>query len=305
MLTLFSIPKPFQGHEGIIQLNAARSWRALGTDVQVILCGRDEGVAEVCDELGFEHLSDVAVNEYGTPLLGDVFRKVHEHARHSLLAYTNADIIFFSHLRGALRKLPSTRFLAVGRRYNVDINDLWSFEGDWETALLAHYDAHGGHNSGYGGSDYFIFRRDTGFEEIPDFAVGRPGWDNWMFARALKAGMPLIDASYAIWDVHQNHGYGHVKASRGVWNGPEGDRNLALCQTDHRYNLLNTTHLLSEKGLHGPWSWQMLLHRLHNLHYAWPDRPRLVQACLRARNIGLRLAKWLRVEREPLRPLRW
>ena len=32
------------------------------------------------------------------------------------------------------------------------------------------------------GSDYFVFPRTTDFG-IPSFAVGRPGWDNWMMGR--------------------------------------------------------------------------------------------------------------------------
>ncbi len=45
MLTLFSIPKAFDGHLGTIQRNAVRSWTSLGPGVQVVLVGDEPGVA--------------------------------------------------------------------------------------------------------------------------------------------------------------------------------------------------------------------------------------------------------------------
>jgi len=44
------------------------------------------------------------------------------------------------------------------------------------------------------GSDYFISPRDC-FTDIPEFAIGRSGWDNWMIYHAIELGMPAVDAS--------------------------------------------------------------------------------------------------------------
>jgi hypothetical protein len=41
MLTIFSVPKAFLGHIGVIQRNALVSWMRLGEEVQVILLGND------------------------------------------------------------------------------------------------------------------------------------------------------------------------------------------------------------------------------------------------------------------------
>jgi hypothetical protein len=43
MLTIFSTPKPFHGHSGIIQRNALKSWTLLHPDVEVILFGIEDG----------------------------------------------------------------------------------------------------------------------------------------------------------------------------------------------------------------------------------------------------------------------
>ncbi len=50
MLTIFSIPKPFEGHIGIIQRNAIQSWIAL-SGCEVILCADEYGTAEITYEL--------------------------------------------------------------------------------------------------------------------------------------------------------------------------------------------------------------------------------------------------------------
>ena len=46
MLTLFTAPKPFRGHIGLIQANAIRSWMALAPDIEVLLVGDEPGLAE-------------------------------------------------------------------------------------------------------------------------------------------------------------------------------------------------------------------------------------------------------------------
>jgi hypothetical protein len=44
MLTLFTTAKPFEGHSGVIQRNALKSWKRLHPDVEVILFGDDAGL---------------------------------------------------------------------------------------------------------------------------------------------------------------------------------------------------------------------------------------------------------------------
>ncbi len=55
MITFFATGKAFQGHNGIIQRNALKSWTLLHPGVEVILFGDDDGAAEVCGEFGLRH----------------------------------------------------------------------------------------------------------------------------------------------------------------------------------------------------------------------------------------------------------
>jgi hypothetical protein len=53
MLTLFTTAKPFEGHSGVIQRNALKSWKLLHPDIEIILFGDDAGGAELARELAF------------------------------------------------------------------------------------------------------------------------------------------------------------------------------------------------------------------------------------------------------------
>ena len=65
LITLFSAPKPFTNpHIAMIQRNAIKSWTLL-PDVEVILLGEEEGLAEAAQELGVKHMPHVASNRNG------------------------------------------------------------------------------------------------------------------------------------------------------------------------------------------------------------------------------------------------
>jgi hypothetical protein len=69
MLTLFTTAKPFEGHSGVIQRNALKSWKLLHPDIEIILFGDDADGAEIANELGSRHEPFVERNEFGTKRL--------------------------------------------------------------------------------------------------------------------------------------------------------------------------------------------------------------------------------------------
>jgi hypothetical protein len=93
MLTFFSTAKAFEGHSGIIQRNALKSWKLLDPEVEVILFGDEPGVAEVCREMGLRHEPHVERHESGMKYLDYMFKRAQEIARHPYLCYSNCDII--------------------------------------------------------------------------------------------------------------------------------------------------------------------------------------------------------------------
>ena len=75
MLTLFAIPKPFLGHSETIQRNAIRSWTLLQPRPEIIVFGDDDGTKETAKEFGVHYEPEIARNDYGTPLLHDLFER--------------------------------------------------------------------------------------------------------------------------------------------------------------------------------------------------------------------------------------
>src|SRR5215831_1772529 len=135
MLTLFTTAKPFVGHSAVIQCNALQSWKLLHPDVEVILFGDDEGAAAVSAELGLRHEPHVEHHEGKWKCLNYMFEKAQETARHNYLCYSNCDIILMEDFRVVLEKAIAwrDRFLAVGRRWDTDVNQPIDFtRRDWQ-----------------------------------------------------------------------------------------------------------------------------------------------------------------------------
>jgi hypothetical protein len=213
----------------VIQRNAIRSWTLLHPDCEIILFGNEAGVAETAAELGLRHVPEIACNEFGTPLVSSLFDTAQRLARHKLIGYINADIILMSDFVGALERIAQLkdRFLMVGQRWDVDLDHLLDFDASWQTRLRD-YVFQNGQLHGSTGIDFFVFPKDL-WENIPPFAIGRPGWDNWMIYRARESSIPVVDVTQVVMAVHQNHGYGHVPQKTGPkWQGPEADQNVAL-----------------------------------------------------------------------------
>lgn len=251
MLTIFTIPKPFRGHIAVIQRNAIKSWTLLQPSPEIILFGDDEGTREVAEEFGVRHIADVAHNEYGTPLVNDLFEKAERLATHNLLCYVNADIILMSDFMQAVERIARRKrwFLMAGQRWDVELKESLHFDPQWEELLRA-YATRNGQLYPPTGIDYFVFPRGL-WGEIPPFAVGRTIWDNWLLYRARSQKALCIDATQVIMAVHQNHDYSHgAKGKQSIWEGPEARLNLQLAGGRRCiFTLQDATHLLTAKGL--------------------------------------------------------
>lgn len=232
MLTIFAVPKPFRGTIATAQHNSIASWRALDGDVQIILFGDEEGVAEAAARHGAEHAVIIRRNAEGTPLLDDAFARAQARARHRHTAYVNADIILMPDFLRAVRLLTHAPFLLVGRRIDLDVNQAIEFEHDgWADALARRARTCGRMHPPHG-SDYFVFPTGQSVA-LPPFPVGRALWDNWMIYEARRRGIPVVDATEMVTAVHQNHGYEHLRGGHGdVYDGAEARRNRELVGDD-------------------------------------------------------------------------
>ena len=251
MLTLFTAPKPFTNpHIATIQRNAIQSWLHLGDGepgspgVRVLVIGQEAGLAEACQELqavateaagNLTHLPDVARNAQGTPLVSSIFqlaRSFHPAGGHDnvvpLLAYVNADVILLPDFLQAARQVAeqAREFLIVGQRWDLDLPHPLDFSPGWQARLQEDVRQRGRLHPP-GGSDYFIFPPQC-FTAMPHFAIGRAGWDNWMFFHGRQQGWPVIDATQAIQVIHQDHDYSHLPDGQPHYRLPETTENVRL-----------------------------------------------------------------------------
>lgn len=205
-LTIFSAPKAFTNpHISTIQRNAIQSWTHLGPQVQVLLVGEEEGLAQAAAEYSVPLIPNVKRNDSGTPLVSSIFQLARQASQSPLLAYVNADVLLLPDFVEAALQVAGQleRFLVIGQRWDLDVRALLDFSAGWEQRLQGDRQQRGRLHLP-AGSDYFIFPRAL-FGEMPEFAIGRAGWDNWMIYHARCQGWPVVDGTPTIKVIHQDH----------------------------------------------------------------------------------------------------
>jgi len=246
LISIFSAPKPFTDpHIAIIQRNAVNSWIRL-PDVEVVLMGDEPGLAQAAHELGAQHISDVLRSPSGAPLISSMFQLARKSSDSPLLCIINADILLMPDFVEAVGQVVAQRekFVILGQRWDLDVSQPLDFSGDWTGSLRASLRAHGNlHRPA--GSDYFLFPQAC-YARVPDFAIGRAGWDNWMIYQARRQGWPVIDVTPSAMIVHQNHDYSHLPGGKPHYHHPETDQNIRLAggRAMTRFTLLDANYRL-------------------------------------------------------------
>jgi hypothetical protein len=229
MITIFTAPKSFTDpHIDTIQRNAILSWLHLGEEVNVLLVGDEPGMAAVAAEYGVHQLANVRRNQAGTPLVSSIFDLVRRASPADLLAYINADVILLPDFVESVCQVAEqvSEFLLIGQRWDLDVRRVLEFSNGWDQRLLADAQNRGALHLP-AGSDYFAFPRAL-FGEMPDFAVGRAGWDNWMIYYARQQGYAVVDGTPSIIAIHQDHDYSHLPDGKTHYELPESRQNEAL-----------------------------------------------------------------------------
>lgn len=253
-LSIFTAPKPFTDpHIATIQRNALRSWMQLGNETEITLIGDEAGIAETAIELGLLHLPQVKCNSQGTPLVSSIFDLARQFSHTPLLVYLNADVLIFPDFLEIARVVAEQAkdFLVIGQRWDLEVKSQLDYSTGWEHRLRDEV-KHNGKLHRPAGSDYFIFPRHI-FTEIPDFAIGRAGWDNWMIYHARQQGWQVVDATPSLMVIHQEHGYGHLPGGQPHYNLEESQRNMHLAGGSHAmYTVLDSDWQLVDGKLCRP-----------------------------------------------------
>jgi hypothetical protein len=257
LITLFSAPKPFTNpHIAMIQRNAIKSWTLL-PDVEVILLGKEEGLAEAAQEFGVKHVPHVASNRNGPPFIMSMFeiaRDASQRSNSDLLCIINADMILMPDFVEAAKQAVKLKdkFVLLSQRWDYDVTTLLDFAEGWESRLgksvrkqnQLHRPA---------GSDFFLFPKSC-YTDIPHFTIGRAGWDNWMIYKARQENWLVIDCTPSVMIVHQNHDYSHLPGGKSHYDHPDTTENIRLAggHASIRYTILDSTHQLVDGNLARP-----------------------------------------------------
>lgn len=231
MITFFSIPKPFKGKDAISQRKAILSWKKSSPGGEILLFGNEEGMEDAAKELNALQIREIRENGNGTPYLNFVFEEAKKIAKNNVLVYSNADIIFEPGIIQAIEKIKNLPlYLIIGQR--LDLNERG------EKRL-----------HGYSGMDYFIFPKNFPVK-LPDFFIGRPGWDNWLVYKTHSLKIPIIDATEMIKAIHPDHESSHNAIQKNIFKKEEALHNKKLTR-DYLdvMTIREADYLLTKEGL--------------------------------------------------------
>jgi len=199
-------------------------------------------------------LGHVKRNVQGTPLTSSMFQLARDNSVSPFLCVINADMLLMSDfVDGAKRAAQlKDKFVLLSRRWDVKVNSPIEFTKGWEDRLRATVLLEGTLHKP-AGSDYFVFPRPC-FTSMPDFAIGRAGWDNWMIFEARKNKWAVIDCTPSAVIVHQDHDYGHLPGGEPHYALPESNENIRLAggEAAIRYTVVDATHILEGNKLARP-----------------------------------------------------
>jgi hypothetical protein len=197
-----------------------------------------------------KHILNVSCNDKGTPLISSMFELARQNSDSDLLCIINADMILMPDFLKAARRsrLRRDKFVLLSQRWDMDLTQPLEFTAGWQERLSSLVHRQGSlHRPA--GSDFFLFPRPC-YSDVPDFTIGRAGWDNWMIYKARKERWPVIDCTPSVMIVHQNHDYSHLPGGKPHYEHPDTNENIRLAggQANIRYTILDATHQLAPDG---------------------------------------------------------
>jgi hypothetical protein len=225
MITIFTTAKSFVGQMRINQINAITSWKQLGPDIDVLLFGHGEGYLEVARDLGLKWIDQVEVSASGTPLITSMFELARQKGCYPTQLYVNCDIILLGNVPEILRSISKECFLAIGQRWDIDLEEEIEFSNpNWKTLLQSRVLKSATLHPPLG-SDYFLYHGNV-WADLPTLVVGRGAYDNYLIYYCRIKGVPVIDLTEMMMAIHQNHDYRHhPNGYQGVFYGPDAEIN--------------------------------------------------------------------------------
>ncbi len=219
LLTLFTTFKP--GSEWInIQSNTIWNWAQFYPDVQPVLYvnpNLDPLLIQRAKDIGWEVYLVPRANEYGMPFIHDLFAVTDKMADSHFIGYANGDILFNKSLTSTLKSVlysvtQSSLTMVVGKRADIKINassqvPFYSIQDVTNAGNSSKLDNLHKQNI----TDFILLsNHDNGIMyQFPwdrisqNLVVGRPGYDNYLVAKAIEHSIKVIDATNTVLPLHQ------------------------------------------------------------------------------------------------------
>ena len=188
--------------------NTIRNWGLLAPYVRPVLYYTvgDDYLTEFARMHGWAVYECPRVGQRDVPILRSMFLHAQSiNKKTPFYGYANSDILFDRNLVSTLEALKNDidrfkQLLVIGRRVNYkfkqnhEIHNLTSIYQYVRNGALFLTNA----------QDYFISTH-SGYpwDSIPDFVVGRVGYDNWLVATAVRRNISVVDATLTLSALHQ------------------------------------------------------------------------------------------------------
>ena len=221
-LTLITLFTTFQYYKDKIAYyrNTIRIWGQLVPFVRPVLyyVHGENYLAEFARKHGWSVYKCPRVSRGNMPVLRSMFlhaQTINETT--PFYGYANGDILFDSNLVTTLEAVNHARnrfkqIFVIGQRIDYNFTRNQELRNLSTVSLLAS----AGKLHPSNAQDYFITTH-SGFpwESIPDFVVGRVGYDNWLVATAINRNFSVIDVTATVTALHQTGRDGNA-AGRNV-----------------------------------------------------------------------------------------
>lgn len=219
-----------------IQHSALYSWRYNG--IRVIAPTNEIGIKEAC--AGYDNIlliNDVKRGrELGfstqSPIVPDLIAKALPVAPTTMVAYINSDVIITENFVDKIQKMVDKYgydVYAVGSRFEIDLKEYVNTPESYKKVLEQEREPYDDSTS----SDIFIASKFTWrkiIHEMPEYILGRWGWDNYLHMMAEIHKLKKKNCSDVMPILHCKHTFHHIFAQekKHEKEAPSSIHNLAL-----------------------------------------------------------------------------
>lgn len=242
LLVIFTTFKSDTNRASIHQ-EVINNWSVLGDDIQPIFFYNKSEPNDwdiLALEKGWIGLSLASTNNFGTPVLKEMYMKVTNKLKSEFYGFCNGDILFDQKIKMTLKHILNNKIflrnstMVIGQRTNIEVQDYYDYKKSNlnDTKSLSHIADARGSLFMKMAEDYFFIHSPENFpwHDIKDIVIGRRGYDNYLVSEAVQHNVSVIDATKTILAVHLTGSDGNQASLENI------DREYNIDLIGERYN---------------------------------------------------------------------